>query len=643
MTKKVKVILKHSSIEDKIPTAEQLEVGELALNNFKDKEFLSFKNTEGEIVKISPSGNKEVIENLQNQISGVTSALTNYELSSAHTRDIRNVSQQISSIRENTRKLKAYPDQPDYLFDTSGDHSRDGVPVEPFQNALQYYFYKYLKGRLDSNSDTDIRQGLSEFFKENLQTRGNKYTQNFVDGLDAYMQMYAFNLYSNASIYQYLTGSTDVITKSKLEEFNYANAEKVNNDFVYVKSLIPQKTSQLSNDSNYVTKTDLDKKLDSTAYTAPDLSSYAKKSDIPTVPTKTSELTNDSGFITGVDLSDYATTTQLATKLDATAYTPTDLSSYAKKTDIPSVPTKTSQLTNDSGYITGVDLSSYDTISDVNSKLDKKLDSTAYTVPDLSSYAKKSDIPTVPTKTSQLSNDSGYITGVDLSNYDTITDVNSKLSTKLDATAYTSPDLSSYAKKSDIPTVPTKTSQLTNDSGFITGVDLSNYDTITDVDSKLEKKLDATAYTAPDLSSYAKKSDIPTVPTKTSQLTNDSHYTKKVELTQAAYNALTSKDEDTIYVITDSNVDSLSSDVLKEYAKKTDLPTKTSELTNDSNFITGVDLSNYATTTQLAEKQDKVNNLVVGKTASYTLQSVTESEWESLSGSAESNTIYFIK
>lgn len=70
------------------------------------------------------------------------------------------------------------------------------------------------------------------------------------------------------------------------------------------------------------------------------------KPTIPAVPTKTSELTNDSGFITA--------------------------------NDIPAaqeVPTKTSDLTNDSGFITA------------------------------------SDIPTIPTKTSDLTNDSGFITG----------------------------------------------------------------------------------------------------------------------------------------------------------------------------------------------------------------------------------------
>ena len=62
----------------------------------------------------------------------------------------------------------------------------------------------------------------------------------------------------------------------------------------------------------------------------------ALKSDLPT---KTSDLTNDSDFITSTALTNYVTTTQLDDKLD----------DYALKTDIP---TEVSQLTNDSGYAT---------------------------------------------------------------------------------------------------------------------------------------------------------------------------------------------------------------------------------------------------------------------------------------------------
>ena len=70
---------------------------------------------------------------------------------------------------------------------------------------------------------------------------------------------------------------------------------------------------------------------------------------MPTVPTKTSDLTNDSGYITGINSSDVIT---------ALGYTPgiSNFSgSYNDLTDKPTIPTKTSELTNDSGFITNSD------------------------------------------------------------------------------------------------------------------------------------------------------------------------------------------------------------------------------------------------------------------------------------------------
>lgn len=69
--------------------------------------------------------------------------------------------------------------------------------------------------------------------------------------------------------------------------------------------------------SEYVTETELNAKGYLTEHQ--DLSAYALKSEIPTVPTKTSDLTNDSGFITSADVPQV------------------DLSSYALKTEIPDV------------------------------------------------------------------------------------------------------------------------------------------------------------------------------------------------------------------------------------------------------------------------------------------------------------------
>lgn len=67
------------------------------------------------------------------------------------------------------------------------------------------------------------------------------------------------------------------------------------------------------------------------------------------------------------------------------------------------------------------------------------------------------------------------------------------------------------------PSIPTKTSQLTNDSGFITKEDIPEGEAI-------------------DLSGYALKED---VPTKVSQLTNDSGFMTDEELNAAAGNFVT--------------------------------------------------------------------------------------------------------
>lgn len=76
------------------------------------------------------------------------------------------------------------------------------------------------------------------------------------------------------------------------------------------------------------------------------------------VPTKTSDLSNDSGYITNEVLDSYATKEELPTKVsqlenDSKFINESALDGYAKTADIP---TKTSQLDNDSGYITANDV-----------------------------------------------------------------------------------------------------------------------------------------------------------------------------------------------------------------------------------------------------------------------------------------------
>ena len=75
------------------------------------------------------------------------------------------------------------------------------------------------------------------------------------------------------------------------------------------------------------------------------------------IPTKTSELTNDSGFITSIP-EEYVTNTEMTgyaqPKGDYALKSELFSKSYNDLTDKPTIPTKTSELTNDSGFITEI-------------------------------------------------------------------------------------------------------------------------------------------------------------------------------------------------------------------------------------------------------------------------------------------------
>ena len=175
------------------------------------------------------------------------------------------------------------------------------------------------------------------------------------------------------------------------------------------------------------------------------------------IPTKTSDLTNDSGFITASSLP--TRTSQL-----------TNDSGFITSGDIPTIPTKTSDLTNDSGFITSSSL---------------------------------------PTKVSDLTNDTGFITNTtnNLTNY--YTKINTYTKTEVDQLigAISTLDiqivqtLPSTGSTSTIYLVPKTAS--TNDSydEYIyvnnnwehigsTEVDLTNYYTKTETDNLLDDKVE---------------------------------------------------------------------------------------------------------------------------------------------------------
>ena len=118
---------------------------------------------------------------------------------------------------------------------------------------------------------------------------------------------------------------------------------------------LPTKTSQLNNDSGYVTDTEMRTAIENASLgDEVDLTGYAREEDIPT---RTSQLNNDSGFVNESFVTNKISEAQLSGgEVDLSGYATTDM-----------IPTKTSQLTNDSGYITSIP-SEYITENELNAK-----------------------------------------------------------------------------------------------------------------------------------------------------------------------------------------------------------------------------------------------------------------------------------
>lgn len=163
-----------------------------------------------------------------------------------------------------------------------------------------------------------------------------------------------------------------------------------------------------------------------------------------TVPTKTSDLQNDSGFITAADIPAIPTKTS-------------ELQNDSGFVTSSAIPTKTSDLQNDSGFVTAGEIRQLPASTSADSGEVLTVDAqgnpgwaqlpspvvsgvqdvTVDGVSVVSQGVAEITMPSVPTKTSQLQNDSGFVTS---------------------------------------SAIPTKTSDLQNDSGFITSSSLPTVD-----------------------------------------------------------------------------------------------------------------------------------------------------------------------
>lgn len=257
-----------------------------------------------------------------------------------------------------------------------------------------------------------------------------------------------------------------------------------------------------------------------TVATSGDYDDLSNKPTIPTVPTNVSDFTNDAGYQTASDvlsaISGKANTADLATVATSGDYS--DLS------NTPTVPSKTSDLTNDSGFITS---SALPTVNDATLTIQKN-------GTDVATFSANSATNTtaniaVPTDTSDLTNGAGFITSVPIASSSTLggIKVGSNLSIASDGT------LSA-----------TGGSTITVDSALSTTSENPVQNKV--ITNALDNKADSSSLAAVATSgSYNDLSNKPTIPTATSDLTNDSGFistsdTGTVATAMIADNAVTS-------------------------------------------------------------------------------------------------------
>ena len=160
-------------------------------------------------------------------------------------------------------------------------------------------------------------------------------------------------------------------------------------------------------------------------------------------------------------------------------------------------------------------------------------------------------------------------------------------------------------------------------TNYATKDDLHYHDNKAVLDGITETKVTSWDNKSDFSGNYNNLTNKPNIPTKISELENDSNFTtnsyvnemlggkRLVYLTQAEYDILTEEEknnENIVYSITDIDINYVTEEELnnKEYATKTYVANAIADaqLSGDGN---SVDLSGYATKTELSTKVDKVN------------------------------------
>lgn len=372
-----------------------------------------------------------------------------------------------------------------------------------------------------------------------------------------------------------LTGSTDFVTQSDLEFelLNYYTKEDIDNaSYISSSDLNDYVTEEELNDMEFLSQAQLDAMGYATVSYVDTKTNQKQDRLINGVNIKTvngySLLGNGNISISGISQDDLDNA--IAPLVSQEALTET-LSSYITESELNNMSYVTTTDLNNASYVSHAELNSasYATQSFVD-------DAVADAITEID----------VPTYTSDLTNDSGFITASALNGYATESYVSDYV-----AQHAPTPDLSAYVTKTEL-----------NNASYVTTSDLNN--AISGID----------------------------VPTYTSDLTNDSGFITSIPAEYVTQNELSSM----------------------SYAT-------TSQLPNMNNYVSKTELSNasYATTTQVNDKQDALvsgtniktvnNESLLGSgnitiTGGSSISEVTQAQYDAMeqAGTLDSNTIYVI-
>ena len=320
------------------------------------------------------------------------------------------------------------------------------------------------------------------------------------------------------------------------------------------------------------------------------------KPTIPVVPTNVSAFNNDAGYVTQANIDaavsgkadTSAVTASLAAldekKLDASAYTPTDLSNYYTKdetsgateiataldgkADIEDIPTNVSELVNDEGYVTQ---------NDIDAAVSGKVNTT-----DFNTYSAATD--------NRLSEDE-EVTSAALN---ALNAVSGDVNTLSGQVATISGDVNTLSGSVESLTGAVNT--LTGDVSTLSGQVQTNETTLTGHTANTDIHV-----TASDKQTWNNKSDfsgdyndltnkptIPTVPTNVSDFVNDAGYATSGYVDSSVSGKVNTTDFNTYSAITDAR---LAEDEEVTAAALTALHEKKL----DASAYTPTDLSNYYT------------------------------------------------